>query len=317
MIQMIEIKNVSMGFEDSKKGSGTVALNEVRLTVPEGCIFGFLGSNGAGKSTLMRLMSGIYRPWSGDILIDGEPVFDNPAAKEKLFFVNDETTQFSGYTPEDLKFFYKGAYAGFSDTVFEHIMKSLSLPLDKRLSTFSKGMKRQTVVALALAAQTKYLFFDEAFDGLDPAMRRIVKNLITDEIIERGATLVVSSHNITEISELCDRAMLLHKGELIFSDELDNLRTGFTKVQLVIRDSSLSDEGLKQQIAALGLELMQLSALGSVRQLIIRAGEKETLEKLSQLPTSMIETIPLTLEEIFIYELEVRGYGSTDFITED
>ena len=307
---MIEIKNVSMSFNGKKDKEKVYSLKNINLTIPESCIFGFLGSNGAGKSTLMRLMSGIYRPTEGELFIDGEPVFDNPAAKEKIFFVNDETTQFANYTPDDLRTFYKGAYSGFSDEVFDHAMSALKLPRDKRLSTFSKGMKRQTVVALGLAAKTKYLIFDEAFDGLDPAMRRMVKNLITDEIFDRGASLIVSSHNITEISEICDRAMLIHGGELVFSDELDELRRRFTKIQLVTRDNSLSsDTALKERAVSMGLDVMNIETVGSLRQLIVRNGEEEAVSKLKELEPSVLEGIPLTLEEIFIYELEIRGYG--------
>ena len=315
---MIEIKNITMNFDEDKNSTQPPSLKNVSLTIPEGCIFGFLGANGAGKSTLMRLMSGIYPPTEGEITIDGEPIFDNPAAKEKIFFVNDETTQFTGYTPEELSEFYSGAYPNYSEEVFKRVMAALKLPTDKKLSTFSKGMKRQTVVALALAAQTKYLLFDEAFDGLDPAMRRMVKNIITDEIIDRNASLIVASHNLSEISVLCDSAMLIYDGELIFSDSLDDLREGFTKLQLNLRDPAYADNDvLKAKASELGLEVLDITAVGSIRQLIVKAPEQEAVETLKALSPDFIEGIPLTLEEIFIYELEARGYGSTDFLTED
>ncbi len=313
---MIEIKNICMSF-DAGKGNGIeYAVKDLSLDIPEGCIYGFLGSNGAGKSTLMRLMSGIYRPRSGQILIDGQPVFDNPAAKEKLFFVNDETTQFTNYTIDELSRFYSGAYKDFSKETLDRVLKALDLPKDKRLSTFSKGMKRQAIVAIGLAANTKYLIFDEAFDGLDPAMRKMVKQIITDEIFDREASLIVSSHNITEISELCDSAMLLHKGELLFASELDKLRTGFCKVQLVIRDKDTDSDGLRRMLEEQGISVMKISSLGSVFQLVLRCSEQEAVEKLKAISPSMTESVPLTLEEIFIYELEVKGYG-TDLITEN
>lgn len=312
---MIEIKNVTMNFSESRKTVQPPSLSNVTLTIPEGCIFGFLGSNGAGKSTLMRLMCGIYPPTEGEIAIDGESVYDNPAAKGKIFFVNDETTQYINYTAEELRDFYKGAYAGFSDSVFENIMKALNLPLDKKLSVFSKGMKRQTVIALGLAANTKYLMLDEAFDGLDPAVRRLIKNIITDHICENSASLIVSSHNLTEISEICDSAMLIHKGELLFSDELDNLRSGYTKLQAVLRDPLYAEDGvLKAKLSGLGLEVLDITAVGSLRQIIVKAGEDEAKEKMSELSPEIVESIPLTLEEIFVYVLEAKGYGSTDFL---
>ncbi|MBR3666897.1 MAG: ABC transporter ATP-binding protein [Ruminococcus sp.] len=315
---MIEIKNVTMDFNEDKTSSSPPSLKDISLDIPEGCIYGFLGSNGAGKSTLMRLMSGIYSPTAGEILIDGEPVFDNPAAKEKIFFVNDETTQFTGYTGAELSSFYAGAYSGYSTEKFEKLMKALGLSVDKKLSTFSKGMKRQTVVALALAANTRYLLFDEAFDGLDPAMRRMVKTMMTDEIIDRGASLIVSSHNLSEISELCDRAMLIHQGELIFGSELDELRDRFTKLQLVIRDPALADNAvLKAKAEEMGIEVLDISTMGSIRQLIVKESEEEAVRKFRALSTELAEGVPLTLEEIFIYELEARGYGSTGLIQED
>ncbi len=313
---MIEISGVTMDFGEAR--SEKPSLSDISLTIPEGCIFGFLGSNGAGKSTLLRLMSGVYPATSGEIKIDGENVYDNPNAKEKIFFVNDETTQFANYTADELRMFYKGAYPAFSDSVFEKVMSALKLPLDKKLSTFSKGMKRQAIVALAIAAQTKYLLFDEAFDGLDPAMRRMVKNIITDDIFDRGATLILSSHNLTEISEICDHAMLIHEGELIFCDELDALREGFTKVQLVVRDPALAEENaLRAGITGLGLEVLDIVSMGSIRQVIVKAPEDEVVSKLSALSPELAEGVPLTLEEIFIYELEARGYGSADLINED
>ena len=232
---MIEIKNVSMVFEKKgigKSGERFTALDDISITIPDGCIYGFLGSNGAGKSTLMRMMCGVYRTDIGSIQIDGREVWDNAAAKADIFFVNDETVQYANFTLEGLREYYASFYESFSYEVFERLTKKLDLPRNKRLAEFSKGMKRQAVVIIGLSCMTKYLMLDEAFDGLDPAMRKVVKNLIMDEMLDRGATLIVSSHNIAEINELCDRAMLIHKGKLIFADEIDEIRGGVRKVQL-------------------------------------------------------------------------------------
>lgn len=316
---MIEIKNVSMTFE--KKGIGKssnssrerfTALDDISITIPDGCIYGFLGSNGAGKSTLMRMMCGVYKTEQGSITIDGKEVWDNAAAKADIFFVNDETVQYTTFTLDGLRKYYASYYEKFSNEVFDRLTAKLGLPTDKRLAEFSKGMKRQAVVIIGLSCMTKYLMLDEAFDGLDPAMRKVVKNLIVDEMLDREATLIVSSHNIAEINELCDRAMLIHKGKLIFADEIDEIRGGFRKVQIARKSAPVEREELERT----GVQVMQYSQAGSVIQAVIRGGEEDILRKLSEITTDITEIIPLTLEEIFIYELEARGYGS-NIIKED
>lgn len=305
---MIEIKNVSLTFKggalDKKKDF--TALDDVSITVPEGCIYGFLGSNGAGKSTLMRMICGIYKTEQGSITIDGEEVYDNPEAKKKIFFVNDETVQYADFTLEGLRKYYRSYYPDFSDEVYERLTAKLGLPTNKRMAEFSKGMKRQAVVIIGLSCMTKCLMLDEAFDGLDPAMRKVVKEMIVDEMLDRGATMIVSSHNVAEINELCDRAMLIHKGKLIFADEIDEIRSGFRKVQLVDKKRVVP----RDELELMGLRVMEYSATGRVAQAIIKGTETEIDEKISSLGIDIAETIPLTLEEIFIYELQARGYGN-------
>ncbi len=310
---MIEIKNVSMnfggGFGDKEKFT---ALNNISIEIPDGCIYGFLGSNGAGKSTLMRMICGVYKTEKGSVTIDGEETFDNPSAKRKIFFVNDETVQYSSFTLKELKKYYKGYYENFSEEVFDRLAGKLELPVNKRMSQFSKGMKRQAVVIAGLSCRTKYLMLDEAFDGLDPAMRKIIKTMIVDELMDRDATLIVSSHNVSEISELCDRAMLIHKGQLIFADEIDELRSGFCKIQIALPNRSVS----MADIIGENIDVMQFNSLGSVAQVIAKGNSAEIMAKLKKKDPVILELVPLTLEEIFIYELEVRGYG-TDILKEN
>ncbi len=310
---MIEIKNVSLDF--GKNDKLFQAVSDVSLTIPEGCVYGFLGSNGAGKSTLMRMLCGIYRPSAGSISIDGEEVFDNAQAKSKIFFVNDETVQYGSFTLESLKKYYKAYYTDFSQDTFDRLCAKLDLPMKKRMSEFSKGMKRQALVIIGLASNTKYLMLDEAFDGLDPAMRKMIKNMIIDEIYDRQATLIVSSHNIAEINELCDRAMLIHKGKLIFANEIDEIRSGFLKLQLADKKRVVS----KQELEQIGLNVMQYSQTGSIVQAVVRGENEQAVNALVEgLGCDICETIPLTLEEIFIYELEARGYGGEiDIISEN
>ena len=303
---MIEIKDLSLTFKNADEDHET--LKAVTLDIPEGCIYGFVGSNGAGKSTLLRAISGIYRPDSGSVTIDGKAVYDQPQAKENIFFVSDETVQFSRLSVNDLKGFFKLTYPRFDDAVFDELVTKLDLPRKKPLSQFSKGMKRQAIVAAALACRTKYILLDEAFDGLDPAMRKLIRTMIVDDIFDRGATLVVSSHNITEIGELCDRAMLLHKGEVIFAKDIDDVREGFEKVQIALPEGELDRSAIENA----GVEVLSFKKLGRVSTVVAKGEKADITAKLSALSPAVLELVPLTLEEIFIYEMEVRGYAVSE-----
>ena len=215
---MIQLTGVTKKFGDF------TALDGVDLMIPKGTSFGLLGSNGAGKSTILRLLSGIYSAESGSVTIDGENVFDNVKVKERVFFINDETIQFGGFTLKDLKNYYKGFYPNFSDELFEELRETVKLPLDKKTERFSKGMKRQAIVITGLACQTDYLLLDEAFDGLDPTMRIIVKRMLVDAMLDRQLTTVISSHNLKEINEVCDSVALLHQGKMLFNRDLDSVK---------------------------------------------------------------------------------------------
>lgn len=300
---MIEIKDLSLTFKNADEDHE--ALKAVTLDIPEGCIYGFVGSNGAGKSTLLRVISGIYRPDSGSVTIDETEVYDRPQAKENIFFVSDETVQFSRLTVNDLKSFYQSSYPTFDDKVFDDLISKLDLPRKKPLSQFSKGMKRQAIVAAALASRTKYILLDEAFDSLDPAMRRLIRTMIVDDIFDRGATLIVSSHNVTEIGELCDKAMLLHKGEVIFAKDIDDVREGFEKVQIALPEGELDRSAIENA----GVEVLSFRNLGRVSTVVAKGEKADITAKLSAISPAVLELVPLTLEEIFIYEMEVRGYA--------
>lgn len=222
---MIELKGVVKKFDDFQ------VLDSIDLTIPQGTAFGLLGSNGAGKSTILRLLSGIYKQEKGEIYIDGEAVFDNPKVKKRIFFINDETIQFTSFTLEELKNYYKSFYPKFSEELFEKLRSTINLPLKKKLNAFSKGMKRQAVVITALACQTDYLLLDEAFDGLDPTMRIIVKRMLVDAMIDRNLTTIISSHNLKEINEVCESVALLHQGKIIFSRDLDSVKGNIHKIR--------------------------------------------------------------------------------------
>ncbi|MBR2912823.1 MAG: ABC transporter ATP-binding protein [Oscillospiraceae bacterium] len=293
-----------------KKFGDFTALNGVDLEIPKGTAFGLLGSNGAGKSTILRLFSGIYKQEGGEVLIDNEPVYDNVSAKQKVFFINDETVQFGGYTLLELKNFYKQFYPDFSEEIFEKLEGIVKLPLKKKINTFSKGMKRQAIVIIGLASCAPYLLLDEAFDGLDPTMRIIVKKMVVDAMCERELTVVISSHNLKEINEMCDTAALLHQGKIVFNRQLDSFKGNIHKIQAVFADRTrtFTKEDFKDMP-----EILHFSNNQSIYHIIAK-GDEETIRRvLAPYEPIVADMIPLSLEEIFIYELEVLGYDSKVF----
>lgn len=296
---MIEIKDCVMSFE-----RGENALDGISVSVPEGSAYGLLGSNGAGKSTLLRLMTGIYKPASGSVMVDGEEVYDNPRIKERVFLVGDETVQFTNMTLKQMRDYYKTFYATFSDELFEKLLGTVKLPRDKRLMTFSKGMKRQAAVICGLSCKTPYLLLDEAFDGLDPTMRNIVKKMLIDAMLDRKLTVIFSSHNMGEMDEFCDRVGLLHNGKVVFDRELDTVKGSIVKLQTAFDRAVTKDDFAD-------IELLSLETSGSVTRVIARGESGDIIESVRKLSPKFIDEIPLSLEEIFIYEMEVLGYDSS------
>lgn len=307
---MIELKKAVKTFDSY------TALDGIDLTIEKGTAFGLLGSNGAGKSTILRLLSGIYRPDSGEVTIDGENVYDNVGIKQRVFFINDETTQFTGYTLKKLKNYYKSYYPNFSEELFEALRQKVKLPLDKKISTFSKGMKRQAIVIIALACRTDYLLMDEAFDGLDPTMRIIVKKMLVDAMLDRKLTTIISSHNLKEINEVCDTAALLHEGKIIFSRDIDSVKSSVHKVQAVFPKNDSGESPVFTESDFKDLEILHFERNQSIYYIIAKGEEEVIRAAFAPKKPLLLELIPLSLEEIFIYELEVLGYDSSD-ITEE
>jgi ABC-2 type transport system ATP-binding protein len=299
---MIELSNVFKRFDDF------TVLDNVNLTIPSGTAFGLLGSNGAGKSTILRLLCGIYTEDEGTVSIDGEEAYNNPKVKERVFFINDETIQFGKFTLKGLKNFYKGFYPNFSEELFERLRSTINLPLNKKINTFSKGMKRQAIMIVGLACQTDYLLLDEAFDGLDPTMRIIVKRMLVDAMLDRNLTTIISSHNLKEINELCDSVALIHKGSVVFNSDLDSVKSNVHKVQVVFPqlDSALPQQYIAQDFP--DLDILHFDHQQSVYHFIIRGDEDKIHEQFASKNPVVLEVIPLTLEEIFIYEMEALGY---------
>lgn len=295
---MINVDNITKQFGDF------YALNEFSLNVKSGSAYGLLGSNGAGKSTLLRILAGIYRQDSGEVTVDGEKIYDNVAVKQRIFYVSDDVEQYANMTPDDMEKMYEIFYPTFSKEKFDRLMAVVDLPRDKRMSTFSKGMKRQAAVICGLAASTDILLLDEAFDGLDPTMRINVRKMLFDAMAENNSTVIISSHNLTEIEELCDSVGLVHKGKVIFDRELDNVKGNLHKIQV-------SFDGIKTAADLPGIEILSENTIGSVQNFIVKGDPEEVCRVMRENGAKFCDVIPLTLNEIFIYEMEGLGYDSS------
>lgn len=298
---MIEIKNVSKHFGDS------YALDEVTCNIPKGCIYGMVGSNGAGKSTFLRLACGIYKPDNGNLLINGEDVFENPNVKQKIVFVSDDLYFISGASLNRMAKTYRRFYPAFDDERFKKMTEYFNLNPDKPISSFSKGMKRQAAIILALSAKPDYLFLDETFDGLDPVMRKFVKSLIYDDVATREMTTILTSHSLRELEDICDSLVLLHKGKIILENNINELKASAYKIQVAFDydyDQSLFNE----------LTVESFSKQGSVSNIIIKGDIEETKKFFENKKPVLFEILPLTLEELFTHKMKEFGYDFSDVL---
>ena len=293
---MIELENVS------KKFDKITAIDGISAKIEEGHVFGLIGTNGAGKSTLMRLVTGVFRPDEGKILVDGESVYDNPAVKEKIFYISDDQYFFKSGTPKDMLKLYETYYPGFDREKWADLMGKFGLDTGRKINTFSKGMKKQLSVICGVCANTKYLLCDETFDGLDPVMRQAVKAIFVKEIEERGMTPVIASHNLRELEDICEYVGLLHKGGILFERDLDEMKLSIHKIQCVIKE-----EAMLQQIRS-GMEVMTVENRGALYTFTVRGKREDVESYMEQLNPIFYELLPLSLEEIFISETEVKGY---------
>lgn len=292
---MIEARQLTKRFDR------LIAVDHMDAVMKEGSVFGLIGTNGAGKSTFLRMASGILKPDEGSITIDGESVFENVTVKSKLFYIPDDPFFFSNSTPEEMKRYYATVYPGFSGERFDRLLKGFELEPGRKINTFSKGMKKQLAVICGICSNTEYLFCDETFDGLDPVMRQTVKSLFANDMEERNLTPVIASHNLRELEDICDHVGLLHRGGILFSRELDDMKLNLHKIQCVL------PEGVRPESIA-GLDLMKAEQRGKLWTLTVR-GNREEVERLVEgLEPIYYERIPLSLEEIFISETEVAGY---------
>ncbi len=298
---MIEVSNLIKTFD------GYNAIDSLTCTIPDGCIYGMVGSNGAGKSTFLRVVSGVYKADGGSVLLDGEPIFENPNAKEKIILVPDELFFLPGASMNRMASLYKKVYPNFDRIRFAELTAAFGLDPTKNVATFSKGMKRQASTILSLSAKPQYIFFDETFDGLDPIMRTLVKKIICDDVSTRNATAVITSHSLRELEDTCDQLALLHKGGLILESDVSNLKTSLFKVQI-----AFSNDFDKEIFG--DLNILSFNKKGSVANMIVKGDKEQTREKLSSLSPILLDILPLSLEEVFTYEMSALGYSFADVL---
>lgn len=292
---MIELKQVSKSYD------GIEAVKEIDLVIQNQNVFGMLGTNGAGKSTLLRMIAGILKPETGEILIDGEPVWENPKVKSKFFYISDDQFYFANGTPEDMARFYQNYYTDFDEKRFHKFLLRFNLDAHRKIQTFSKGMKKQLSILLGICTNVPYLLCDETFDGLDPVMRQAVKSIFAMEIMNREFTPVIASHNLRELEDICDHVGLLHKGGILFSKDMEEMKETIHKVQCVVSEES------KYRLLK-NLDVMKTESRGSLLMLTVRGSKADIEEKFQKENPVYFEVLPLSLEEIFISETEVVGY---------
>ncbi|WP_042357195.1 ABC transporter ATP-binding protein [Bacillus rubiinfantis] len=298
---MIEMKQVS------KRFSRLQALEDVNLKIERGSIYGLIGSNGAGKTTLIKLLAGIYKQDQGSIMINGAPVYENPSLKQKIFFIPDQPFTFSQYNTKQMARFYKSCYPSWSEERFQQLARLFDVNLQKKIQTFSKGWQRQIAFILALAVNPDILILDEPLDGLDPVVRKKVKNLLIQDVAEREMTILISSHNLREIEDICDHIGIIHKGSLIMQKELDELKNDIHKIQVAYHDDV--PKQLLKKLCPLHIEKR-----GSITLCIVRGEEDIIAKQIRETHPVIFDLLPLTLEEIFIYEMGDIGYAIKNVI---
>ncbi|SHM90077.1 ABC transporter ATP-binding protein [Gracilibacillus kekensis] len=293
---MIQVQNVKKKFEKD------IVLADVSLKIEKGSIYGLLGSNGAGKTTLLKTIAGIIKQNNGAVEIERKPVFENIVLKERLIFIPDALFFFSHYTVNQMASFYENLYPNWNQERFVQMQKLLKLDVTQKIQRFSKGMQRQVAFWLALCAMPDYLILDEPFDGLDPVIRRKIKSWIIQDVAEREMTVLVSSHNLEEVEDICDAVGILHRGELLVEKDLDDLKADIHKVQIAFKNDV--DDSLFE-----GLDILYQEKRGSVFVCIVRGEYQQVESHINKYEPVVFDMLPLTLEEIFIYEMEGVGYA--------
>ena len=299
---MIEARNVVKAFD------GFRALDGLTMTVPRGSIYGLVGPNGAGKSTLLRHVTGIYRQDSGSVLLEGNPIYENPAAKARIASIPDELYYFLSASTRDMMRFFKGFYPRFDGARYEALKDVFTTINEKQpIRRLSKGMQKQAAFWLALCCRPDVLVLDEPVDGLDPVMRRQVWSLLMGDVAEHGTTVLVSSHNLRELEDVCDHVGILSHGKVLIERSLTDLQENLVKMQVVFQEREMP------QLPE-GLEVLHVSQVWRIHTLIVRGNATEVTNRLAVYSPILMDALPLTLEEIFIYELGGEDYEVRDIV---
>ena len=292
---MLQVKNVTKTFGSFK------ALDNLSMTVPQGTVYGLVGPNGAGKSTIIRLLTGVYTPDCGELTMGAEPIYENTAIKERIGYIPDEIFYFPSATLEDMRKFYKGLYPKFDDALFDRLYDIFNLPPKSPIRRFSKGMQKQAAFHLAISCRPEVLILDEPVDGLDPVMRRQVWSLILSDVAEYGTTVLISSHNLRELEDICDHVGIMDHGKMLLERSLADMQGSTVKLQLV---------GEKPE----GLDILHESSSGRLSTYIVRGSAAEVSRIVEQSNPAYFDVLPLSLEEIFIYELGGVNYEVKNII---
>ena len=292
---MLELKNITKTFGAFK------ALDDLTMTVPKGTVYGLVGPNGAGKSTAIRCMVGVYRPDCGSVTMDGELVYENPTLKARIGYIPDDIFYFPASTLEEMRAFYRGLYPDFDDALFERLYEIFNLPRKSPIRRFSKGMQKQAAFHLAICCRPDVLILDEPVDGLDPVMRRQVMSLILADVAERNTTVLISSHNLRELEDVCDHVGIMDHGKMLLEKSLADMQGATHKLQMV------GD-------APETLEILHKSTSGRLNTYIVRGGASEITEAVAAVNPVYFDVLPLSLEEIFIYELGGVNYEVKNII---
>ena len=296
---MIEIKNVVKEFD------GFRALDGLDMTVPGGSVYGLVGPNGAGKSTIIRHLTGIYKQDSGEILVDGQPVFENPAVKNRIAYIPDDIFFFANASIIEMARFYRSIYPQFDSERFKKLGEVFGLDQKRQMRKLSKGMQKQAAFWMMMSLRPDILVLDEPVDGLDPVMRRQIWSIIMSDVAENGTTVLVSSHNLRELEDVCDHVGIMNKGRIMLERTLSDLQEGIVKLQLALPDGQTLPEGL---------EILHASSTGRLQTLILHGTAAELQAKLEASRPLFVDIVPLTLEEIFIYELGGADYEVKDIV---
>ena len=286
---MLKLQNITKTFGTFK------ALDDLSMTVPKGAVYGLVGPNGAGKTTAIRHMTGVYIPDSGTVTVEDQPIFENPAVKSRIGFIPDDIFFFPSANLEDMHQFYKGLYPTFDDELFARLCEVFRLPQKSQLRRFSKGMQKQAAFQLSLCIRPDLLILDEPVDGLDPVMRRQVWSLILSDVAQRETTVVISSHNLRELEDICDHVGIMDHGKMLLERSLADMQGSTVKLQLV---------GDVPQ----DLEILHETASGRLKTLVVRGSAEAVTAAVQKTAPAYFDVLPLSLEEIFIYELGGVNY---------